>query len=124
MDTYMAPPFENYIKVITTVLLVGIVISVTGREFTAMVPEATAQATSVENMTAPMLDSVRFHLKSADQLLTNGDMISALTQINLAETQLALLNMGSQGTSICVKPEDGSKLHNWYAGNGSIYAVT
>ena len=69
-------------------------------EFTAVIPQATAQAGSAGNMTAPMMESARFHLKAADALIMKGDTIAALSQINLAEIQLSLLNMGSQETSM------------------------
>jgi hypothetical protein len=75
-------------------------ISVSSSQFTAIIPQATAQAPSTGNMTTPMLDSARSHLKAADELIMKGDTIAALSQINLAEIQLSLLNMGSQGTSM------------------------
>jgi hypothetical protein len=97
----MAQTFESYFEFITTVLLIGIMISVSSNsEFTATIPQATAQAPSAGNMTTPMLESAKFHLKAADELITKGDTIAALSQINLAEIQLSLLNMGPQGTSM------------------------
>jgi hypothetical protein len=70
-------------------------------EFTAVIPQAVAQTTSAGNITTPMLESARFHLKAADALLINGDRTAAaLSQINPAEIQLSLLNMSSQGTSM------------------------
>lgn len=100
MDT-VAQTFENYLEFTITVLLIGSVISVSSSsEFTAIIPQATAQATSTGNMTAPMMESARFHLKAADALIMKGDTIAALSQINLAEIQLSLLNMSSQGTSM------------------------
>ena len=51
------------------------------------------------NMTAPMMESTSFHLRAADRLLTEGNTEAALDQINLAEIQLSLLNMGSQETA-------------------------
>lgn len=98
----MAKTFANHFKFVITVLLIGIMISVSGssHEFTAIIHQAVAQTTSAGNMTAPMLESARFHLKAADSLLINGDKTAALTQINLAEMQLSLLNMSSQGTSM------------------------
>jgi hypothetical protein len=50
-------------------------------------------------MTAPMMESTSFHLRAADRLLTEGNTEAALDQINLAEIQLSLLNMGSQETT-------------------------
>lgn len=97
----MAQTFENYFKFVITVLLIGIVISVSSSsEFTAVIPQAVTQTTSAGNITTPMLESARFHLKAADALLINGDRTAALSQINLAEIQLSLLNMSSHGTSM------------------------
>jgi len=96
----MAQTSENYLEFIITVLLIGIMISVSSSEFTPIIPQATAQAASAENMTAPMMESARFHLKAADALLVKGDITAALDQTNLAEIQLSLLNMGSQETSM------------------------
>jgi hypothetical protein len=93
---YMAQIFESYFEFIVAVLLIVIIISV----YAAIIPQAIAQAPSDGNMTAPMLESTRFHLKAADELISKGDTISALRQINLAEIQLSLLYMGSQGTSM------------------------
>src|ERR671918_1299206 len=92
----MAQTFEIYLEFIITMLLIGIIISVFSSEFTAIIPQATAQTTGTGNMTAPMMESARFHLKAADELLTEGNTEDALDQINLAEIQLSLLNMGSQ----------------------------
>jgi hypothetical protein len=52
------------------------------------------------NMTAPMMESTSFHLRAADRLLMDGNTDAALDQINLAEVQLSLLNMGPQEASI------------------------
>ena len=96
----MAQTFEIYLEFIITLLMIGSVISVSSSEFTAIIPQATAQEPSAGNMTAPMMESARFHLKAADALIMKGDTIAALGQINLAEIQLSLLNMGSQETSM------------------------
>ena len=95
----MARTFENYLVTIM-VFLICFVISVLNSEFTAIFYLATAQTTDTENMTAPMMESARFHLKAADELLMKGDTNAALDQINLAEIQLSLLNMGFQETSM------------------------
>ncbi len=92
--------FKNSFEVVIIALLLGPMISVSSSKFTSIIPQVTAQAPSVGNMTTPMLESARFHLKSADELITRGDTMAALGQINLAEIQLSLLNMGSQGTSM------------------------
>ena len=44
-------------------------ISVSSSQFTAIIPQATAQAPSTGNMTTPMLDSARSHLKAATRRL-------------------------------------------------------
>lgn len=95
----MASTFEKYLVTIM-VFLICFVISVSNSEFTAIIYPATAQTTDTENMTAPMMESARFHLKAADELLMKGDTTAALDQINLAEIQLSLLNMGFQETSM------------------------
>ena len=95
----MARTFERYLVTII-VFLICFVISVLNSEFTAIIYPATAQTTDTENMTAPMMESARFHLKAADELLMKGDTTAALDQINLAEIQLSLLNMGFQETSM------------------------
>ena len=97
----MVQTFINYSKPVIAVLLIGITISVSiSSEFSVIIPKAIAQTTNPGNMTTPMLESARFHLKAADALLINGDKTAALNQINLAEIQLSLLNMSSQGTSM------------------------
>ena len=95
----MARTFEKYLVTIM-VFLICFVISVLNSEFTAIIYPATAQTTDTENMTAPMMESARFHLKAADELLMKGDTTAALDQINLAEIQLSLLNMDFQETSM------------------------
>lgn len=95
----MARTFEKYLVTIM-VFLICFVISVLNSEFTAIFYLATAQTTDTENMTAPMMESARFHLKAADELLMKGDSTAALDQINLAEIQLSLLNMDFQETSM------------------------
>lgn len=95
----MTRTFEKYLVTIM-VFLICFVISVLNSEFTAIFYLATAQTTDAENMTAPMMESARFHLKAADELLMKGDTNAALDQINLAEIQLSLLNMGFQETSM------------------------
>ena len=94
----MASTFEKYLVTIM-VFLICFVISILNSEFTAIIYPATAQTTDTQNMTAPMMESARFHLKAADELLMKGDTTAALDQINLAEIQLSLLNMGTQETS-------------------------
>ena len=97
----MTPTIGNYFEFVITGLLIGVMISVSNSsEFNAITPQAIAQASSAENMTASMLESARFHLDAADASITEGDTMAALSQIKLAEMQLSLLNMGSQGTSM------------------------
>ena len=95
----MTRTFEECLVTII-VFLICFVISVLNSEFTAIIYQATAQTTDTQNMTAPMMESARFHLKAADELLMKGDTTAALDQINLAEIQLSLLNMGFQETSM------------------------
>jgi DNA-binding protein Fis len=95
----MTRTFEKYLVTIM-VFLICFVISVLNSEFTAIIYPATAQTTDTQNMTAPMMESARFHLKAANELLMKGDTTAALDQINLAEIQLSLLNMGFQETSM------------------------
>ena len=83
-----------YFEISATLLLAGII--TIAMEGFLVVPPAIAQAG--ENMTSPMIESTRFHLKAADGLLMEGNAQAALDQINLAEVQLSLLNMGSQET--------------------------
>ena len=83
-----------YFEISATLLLAGII--TIAMEGFLVVPPAIAQAG--ENMTSPMIESTRFHLKAADGLLMEGNTAAALDQINLAEIQLSLLNMGSQET--------------------------
>jgi hypothetical protein len=97
----MAQTIENYFEFVITGLLIVVMISVlSSSEFAAIIPQAIAQAPSGENMTAPMLESARFHLEAADASISEGDTMAALRQIKLAEMQLSLLNMGSEGTSM------------------------
>jgi hypothetical protein len=97
----MTRTIGKYFEFVITGLLIGVMISVSNSsEFTTITPQAIAQASSAENMTAPMLESARFHLDAADASITEGDTMAALRQIKLAEMQLSLLNMGSQGTSM------------------------
>ena len=95
----MASTFEKYLVTIM-VFLICFAILVLNSKFTSIIYPATAQTTDTENMTAPMMESARFHLKAADELLMKGDTTAALDQINLAEIQLSLLNMGFQETSV------------------------
>ena len=95
----MTMTFEECLVTII-VFLICFVISVLNSEFTAIIYPVTAQTTDTQNMTAPMMESARFHLKAADELLMKGDTTAALDQINLAEIQLSLLNMGFQETSM------------------------
>ena len=85
-----------YFEIFATLLLAGLIAIAMDGFF--IVPPAFAQAG--ENMTSPMIESTRFHLKAADGLLMEGNSQAALDQINLAEIQLSLLNMGSQETSM------------------------
>ena len=85
-----------YFEISATLLLLGMITIAMQGFFD--VPPTFAQAG--ENMTSPMIESTRFHLKAADGLLIEGNTAAALDQINLAEIQLSLLNMGSQETTL------------------------
>ena len=86
---------------ITVVLVMGIIIlMVTNGIIVAIDNPVLAQTNTNGNMTGPMMDSARFHLRAADELLMRGDTKAAVDQINLAELQLSLLNMGSQETTM------------------------
>jgi hypothetical protein len=85
-----------YFEISATLLLAGMIAIAMDGFF--IVPPVFAQAG--ENMTSPMIESTRFHLKAADGLLMGGNTAAALDQLNLAEIQLSLLNMGSQETSM------------------------
>ena len=88
-------------------LLLGVVVVVITTEIDGgkfvVVRSALAQTASASsgnmNMTAPMMESASFHLRAADRLLMDGNRDAALDQVNLAEIQLSLLNMGPQETS-------------------------
>ena len=86
---------------ITVALVKGIIIlMVTNGIIVAIDNPVLAQTNTNGNMTGPMMDSARFHLRAADELLMRGDTKAAVDQINLAELQLSLLNMGSQETTM------------------------
>ena len=86
---------------ITVVLVMGIIIlMVTNGIIVTIDNPVLAQTNTNGNMTGPMMDSARFHLRAADELLMEGDTKAAVYQINLAELQLSLLNMGSQETTM------------------------
>jgi hypothetical protein len=88
---------------VALVLLLGVVITTEiERDGSVIIRSTLAQTTpaSSGNMTAPMMESASFHLKAADRLLVEGNTEAALDQINLAEIQLSLLNMGSQETAM------------------------
>jgi hypothetical protein len=86
------------------VLLLGVVVIVTEMERDGLViihpimAQTSPTSSGNMNMTAPMMESASFHLKAADRLLMDGNTDAALDQINLAEIQLSLLNMGPRET--------------------------
>ena len=61
--------------------------------------EVVAQTSTSGNMTGVMMGSTRFHLNTANELLAKGDTEGALDQIKLAELQLSLLDMNSEGAN-------------------------
>jgi hypothetical protein len=98
-----------YFEISATLLLAGII--TIAMEGFLVVPPAIAQAG--ENMTSPMIESTRFHLKAADGLLMEGNTQAALDQINLAgNTNESDSSDGVYYRRVFVKYEDGSKLHH------------
>jgi hypothetical protein len=96
----MVSKTQNLFEIIV-VLVIGFIITVVINGFIATITyPVSAQTNSVGNMTSTMMESARFHLKTADELLLEGDTAAALDQINLAEIQLSLLNMDSQETKM------------------------
>lgn len=86
--------YQNLLE-FTLVFVIGIMVTkMAANEFIVITQPVSAQVSNSINMTSLMVDSVSFHLKTADELLMNGDTAAALDQINLAELQLSLLNMG------------------------------
>jgi hypothetical protein len=92
--------YQNFFEIII-ISIMGIIVSlVTNGIVDSMDDPVLAQTNTNVNMTGPMMDSARFHLRAADELLTRGDTMAAADQINLAGIQLSLLNMDSQETTI------------------------
>jgi hypothetical protein len=88
---------------VTAALLLGVVITMELERNGLVIIHPTMAQTSPTssgnmNMTAPMMESASFHLKAAERLLMDGNTDAALDQVNLAEIQLALLNIGPQDT--------------------------
>jgi hypothetical protein len=88
---------------VVAVLLLGVVIAAEMNKGDLAIIHSTVAQTSPTssgnmNMTAPMMESASFHLEAADRLLMDGNTDAALDQINLAEIQLSLLNMGPRET--------------------------
>jgi hypothetical protein len=92
--------YQNFFEIIIMSIM-GIIVSLlTNGIVDGMDDPVLAQTNTNVNMTGPMMDSARFHLRAADELLTRGDTMAAADQINLASIQLSLLNMDSQETTI------------------------
>jgi hypothetical protein len=92
--------YQNFFEIIIMSIM-GIIVSLlTNGIIDGMDGPVLAQTDTNVNMTGPMMDSARFHLRAADELLTRGDTMAAADQINLAGIQLSLLNMDSQETTI------------------------
>ena len=121
----MAQTLESYFEFVIAVLLIGIMISVSSSEFTAIISQATAQAPSAGNMTTPMLESTRFHLKAADELITKGDTIASTSSNKPSRDTAVIIKYGLSGyinefkssnrvyhRRLFIKREDGSKLYN------------
>jgi ABC-type transport system involved in cytochrome bd biosynthesis fused ATPase/permease subunit len=89
------------ISVVTVLLLAATILMTVFADSPIIVHTTSAQPTSnSENMTATMTESARIHLKTADDLLIRGNTKAALEQISLAELQLSLLRMSSEGTTM------------------------
>jgi hypothetical protein len=92
--------YQNFFEIIIMSIM-GIIVSLlTNWIVDGMDDPVLAQTNTNVNMTGPMMDSARFHLRAADELLTKGDTMAAAEQINLAGIQLSLLNMDSRETTI------------------------
>jgi hypothetical protein len=92
--------YQNFFEIVIMSIM-GIIVSLlTNGIVDGMDDPVLAQTDTNVNMTGPMMDSARFHLRAADELLTRGDTMAAADQINLAGIQLSLLNMDSQDTTI------------------------
>jgi hypothetical protein len=92
--------YRNFFE-IAIISIMGIIVSmVTNGIIDGMDDPVLAQTNTNVNMTGPMMDSARFHLRAADELLSRGDTKAAADQVNLAGIQLSLLNMDSQVTTI------------------------
>jgi hypothetical protein len=95
-----AVTYQNFFEIVIMSIM-GIIVSLlTNGIVDGMDDPVLAQTDTNVNMTGPMMDSARFHLRAADELLTRGDTMAAADQINLAGIQLSLLNMDSQDTTI------------------------
>jgi hypothetical protein len=92
--------YQNFFEIIIISIMGVIVSPLTNGIVDDMDDPVLAQTNTNVNMTGPMMDSARFHLRAADELLTRGDTMAAADQINLAGIQLSLLNMDSQETTI------------------------
>jgi hypothetical protein len=92
--------YQNFFE-ITIISVMGIIVSMVTNEIVdGMDDPVLAQTNTNVNMTGPMMDSAKFHLRAADELLTRGDTKAAADQVNLAGIQLSLLNLDSQVTTI------------------------
>jgi hypothetical protein len=96
----MLKNYQNFFEIIIMSIMGVIVSLVTNGIVDGTDDLVLAQTNTNVNMTGPMMDSARFHLRAADELLTRGDTMAAADQINLAGIQLSLLNMDSQETTI------------------------
>ena len=97
---YMTQTFENYLEFAIAVLLIGIMILVSSER--VYLHYSSSYRTSAQRWKHdnPNVGLSKISFKGCDSSIMKGDTIAALRQINLAEIQLSLLNMGSQGTSM------------------------
>jgi ribulose 1,5-bisphosphate synthetase/thiazole synthase len=95
-----AKNYRNFFE-ITVISVMGIIVSmITNGIVDGMDDPVLAQTNTIVNMTGHTMDSARFHLRVADELLTRSDTKAAADQVNLAGIQLSLLNMGSEVATI------------------------
>jgi hypothetical protein len=90
----------SVLTVLLLLLVAMIVMTLFGDSLIIVNPTSAQPTSTSENMTIPMSESARFHLKTADDLLAKGDTKAALEQISLAELQLSLLRMSAEGTTM------------------------
>jgi len=64
---------------------------------TPVVAQQNNQTSTKGNMSSVMMESVRMHLKAADNAMSRGNAGIALEQMNLAQMQLSMIGMKKMG---------------------------